>query len=103
MSFYRIDSLADTAPGVFGVLEPLTNELVSPDEFDVMIVPLVAFDERCGRIGYGGGYYDRYLPFTHCPSIGLAFERQRIDDTMPEVHDHALDMIITETSIYHQI
>ena len=67
------------------------------NQIDLIIVPGIAFDLKKHRIGYGGGYYDRFLP--ECPQatwMGLAFEEQLIPDTLPQSWDVALHFIVTE-------
>lgn len=65
---------------------------------DVVLLPLVAFDRRGFRLGYGGGYFDRTLvaivppPFT----VGVGFEIARVDTIQPQQHDIALDAVVTE-------
>ena len=66
---------------------------------DVTVVPLIAFDEKLNRIGFGGGYYDRYLSRNATKAIGIAFDEQQCDDIEPEETDVALDMIITPTRV----
>lgn len=72
-----------------------------PDEtYDVIIVPLLAFDERLHRIGYGGGWYDRFLSKQPLAMlIGLGYDFQKVHELPIEEHDIALDMIITESGI----
>lgn len=65
----------------------------------VTIVPLLAFDERLYRLGYGKGYYDRFLSGANTVSVGLAFEAQCCADVRQEAHDVPLDMIVTEHRI----
>lgn len=80
---------------------PIT--LVKPEKIDVIICPIVAFDNQCNRLGYGGGYYDRYLPRL-TPStlkIGVAFSCQEVNRISPDPHDVPLDIIITENNTYH--
>ena len=60
MKFYQIHTFDDLATGTFGILEPVTNECISNNE-GLMIMPGVVFDINCHRIGYGKGFYDRYL------------------------------------------
>ena len=72
-----------------------------PDEVDLVIVPLVAFDENGNRIGHGGGYYDRFLKkYPRAKKIGLAYELQKIDEVPAEPHDVPLDAVITEAQVY---
>lgn len=87
----------------FGIEEPdvLSTLAISPDELDLMIVPLVAFDERGMRLGRGGGYYDRTLAHAK-PSLlmGVAYEFQRQPYLEAQAWDIPLDLIITEKTIY---
>ncbi|HHW48021.1 MAG TPA: 5-formyltetrahydrofolate cyclo-ligase [Clostridiaceae bacterium] len=97
------DILLDTEPGFYGIMEPVRNpgNLVRPDEIDIVLVPGVAFSEGRYRIGYGAGYYDRFLKKvrTDCIKIGIAFEFQVLKSIPVEEHDVPLDMIITEERI----
>lgn len=80
----------------FGTLAP--SELAPLVEPDVIIMPLLGFDRRGTRLGYGGGYYDRTLErLNKRPRlVGLAFAAQELDDIPRESHDIPLDVIITE-------
>lgn len=83
----------------YGMREPnpKTCPAFPPDQIDLTIVPGVAFDRHGHRIGYGGGYYDRFLRL--CPQavcMGLAFEAQLIEDTLPQSRDVQLHRIVTE-------
>ena len=84
--------------GAFGVLEPLRQTFIEPQDLDVILVPLVGFKDT-KRIGYGGGYYDRYLPQSSALKIGLAFDCQEMKDIIWHEKDQELDLIITETKI----
>jgi 5-formyltetrahydrofolate cyclo-ligase len=86
-----------TSAAVWGIQEPLASaELLEPD---VLLVPLLAFDARGYRLGYGGGFYDRTIaglrarkPVT---AIGLAFDEQRVDDVPHSAEDQRLDWVLT--------
>ena len=83
----------------YGMREPnpMTCTPFPPDQIDLIIVPGVAFDRKGHRLGYGGGYYDRFLP--QCPQsvwMGLAFEAQLVSDTFPQPWDLPLHYIVTE-------
>ncbi len=98
-----MDLEKDLKPGVFGILEPRKESasLFNAGEIDLIVVPGVAFDEKRNRIGYGAGFYDRFLKSVKpdCLKIGIAFEFQ-IYNTIPiEEHDMPLDLIITENRI----
>jgi 5-formyltetrahydrofolate cyclo-ligase len=88
--------------GAFGLLEPkATQPEVRPD---VVLVPLLAFDRRGGRLGYGKGYYDRTLARLRSGprppvAIGLAFAEQEVEDVPTGPDDVALDAVITEQAL----
>ena len=71
--------------------------IVPAEAFDMIVVPLVAFDRAGARLGYGGGCYDRYLPMLSpaCQIIGIAFEEQRVDHVPTDAHDLPLPHIIS--------
>ncbi|MFZ5634477.1 MAG: 5-formyltetrahydrofolate cyclo-ligase [Bacillota bacterium] len=90
----------DLAPGAWGIPEPGPECVrpVDPAELDLVIVPGVAFDVRGNRLGYGGGFYDRFLPRTRPGTVYLApaFEVQVVDDVFPGPHDVPVHIIVTE-------
>lgn len=98
---YRVRDLAtDLVPGVWGIPEPdpLRCAVVPPGEIDWMLLPGLAFDRRGGRLGYGGGYYDRLLPqLPRLKRIAAAFECQVVDAVPRGPHDVPMDRLITET------
>ena len=71
--------------------------IVPAEDLDMIIVPLVAFDQTGARLGYGGGCYDRYLPMLPpvCQIVGIAFDEQRIDHVPTDAHDLPLPHIIS--------
>ena len=71
--------------------------IVPADVLDMIIVPLVAFDQTGARLGYGGGCYDRYLPTlsTTCQIIGIAFDEQRVNHVPTNAHDLPLPHIVS--------
>jgi len=76
------------------------NEVEAP-HFDAVIVPMLGFDTSLHRIGYGGGYYDKFLAIqSHARKIGVCFDLGRVQQVPEEPHDVALDTIITESNIY---
>jgi 5-formyltetrahydrofolate cyclo-ligase len=84
----------------FGIPEPVSSKILYPD---VLLVPLVAFDNNLNRLGYGGGFYDRYIEkiekIKKVVKIGLAFSCQKIASVPMTKYDKKLDFIITEEKI----
>lgn len=91
-----MDALTD---GTFGILspDPMRGNIVAPEEIDVIIVPGAAFDENGGRLGLGGGYYDRFLPRAgNAVRLVLAFDFQIVPDVPMGAQDARVDVILTE-------
>ena len=89
-----------TVRGTFGAPIPEAGDWMTPG---ILIVPLVAFDRRGGRLGYGGGFYDRTLQALRAAgpvlAIGFAFAAQEVDDLPLEATDQPLDLIVTERGV----
>ena len=102
LTWSELKSLDHLEPGAFGVPEPRANRrrLVAPAPHAVALVPCVAFAASRHRMGYGKGYFDRFLARHHGPSIGLAYEMQRVDEIPVEDHDIPLDIIVTDSGTY---
>ena len=85
----------------FGAMEPSAGRAVEPERVDAVIVPGVAFDRRGGRVGYGGGYYDRFLAMTRpgVPAIAIAFGLQVVERVPEGRMDRRLDAIVTEDEV----
>jgi 5-formyltetrahydrofolate cyclo-ligase len=91
-------------PNRFGIPEPVTpREWFAPFQLDLVMVPLLAFDRRGNRLGYGGGYYDRSFAFlkdqlrpTEPLLVGIAYDFQELSDIVPESWDVTLDFIATD-------
>jgi len=98
----RIDSFDELATGHYGIREPRADRLrvVPPGEIDAVLVPAVAFDRRGYRVGYGGGYYDRFLPkVPHAAKIGAAFACQIVPEVPTDHYDLAVERVVTEEGI----
>ena len=84
----------------FGIPEPVSSKIFYPD---ILLVPLVAYDSSLNRLGYGGGYYDRYIEkiekIKKVTKIGLAFSFQKISSIPINQYDKRLDFIVTEKEI----
>lgn len=93
----------DLEVGKYGIYEPKSEciKQIEPKEIDFVIVPGVAFDLKRNRIGYGAGYYDRFLRLLRpdCLKVGVAFEEQLIKEVPINEFDVALDMLITNQRI----
>lgn len=89
-------------PNTFGILEPSSGETLQPDQFDLVFVPLVAVEQRGYRVGYGKGYYDRFLSACkkEVTTVGFSFFEPlpSIDDL--EAHDVPLSFCITPFHTY---
>lgn len=93
-----INSIDNLKESKFKILEP-TGESEEIDEKTLVIVPGVAFSEKGERIGYGGGYYDRFLEDKNNLLIALSYECQIYNDLPVEKHDIRIPIIITEERI----
>ena len=95
----------DLRIGAYGILEPVpeTTQPVNPRDIDLVLVPGSVFGHNCGRYGYGGGFYDRFLSQKAFQAfrIGLSYEIQLVSSLTLQSHDQKMDMIITEKQIIH--
>lgn len=97
--------LSKLEEGPYGILQPPKTEVsISPQLLDLVIVPGTVFDLNCQRIGYGAGYYDRFLPSLNpkVTIIGLAYELQLVDRIQTDKYDCPMDIVITEKRIIRQ-
>lgn len=97
MNFYKIDSFDDLEDNGFGLQEPKKSKdlPLAKEQMDLMVVPGLAFTREGLRLGYGGGFYDRYLPGVRAVTMALAFPIQIIPFIPMEEHDQKIDHIIT--------
>lgn len=84
--------------GAFGIAAPVSDEIIPPEAIDLFIVPGIAFDYACNRLGRGRGYYDRYLSGIDKPAIGLCFDFQLVDSLPSEKHDKKMTLVLTESN-----
>lgn len=100
LEFSRWEPGCALRAGPFGAQVPLEDGFFAPE---IVIVPLVAFDRRGGRLGYGGGFYDRTLEQLRAAratlAIGFAYAAQEANGLPLEPTDQPLDMIVTETGV----
>ncbi len=100
MSFFKVDSVGDLAFGSFGILEPKdTCKKYIPQENDLVIVPALSVDKKGYRIGYGKGYYDRFLKNFNGVSICPCYEKM-VTDTLPiDENDIKINILVTENQL----
>ncbi len=98
----EIKSFDELQKGTFGILEPPKDlfRKVPISEFDLVIVPGVAFDLAGHRIGFGGGFYDEFLGNVKATKIALAYEFQRVDKIPTRPEDEQVDILISEKNVY---
>lgn len=108
MDFYKISSYKQLEKGAYGILEPVSEDMYVNNNYDkpkdIIIMPGLIFDSDGNRLGYGGGYYDRYL-FKHknLYKAAICFDFQIIDNNIifAEPHDVKPDIIITDKRIIY--
>ena len=96
MDFYKWSFSELLKINKYGIPEPEAKNIIYPD---ILLIPLVAFDKNLNRLGYGGGYYDRFIAKLSkkkkIVKIGLAFSCQKIDKVPISVYDQKLDYVVT--------
>lgn len=104
LHFYEIRSFSDIKQQFRNIYEPIPSlcRSITADEFDLMIVPGLAFDRQLFRLGFGGGFYDRYLQGKNIFFCSLALDFQLVEQLPTESHDIPLDALITEKGIYYR-
>ncbi len=98
MKFYLIESLDNLIEGKFGIpsVDVSSSEQISDFEDTLCIVPGVSFDNNCSRLGYGGGYYDRFLSVYNVVTLGVCYEVCISDNIPCEIFDIKMDYVLTE-------
>ena len=100
MNFFKWSNNEPLKINKFGIPEPVSSRIFYPD---ILLIPLVAFDSNLNRLGYGEGFYDRYIQkiekIKKIIKIGLAFSFQKTSSIPVNQHDKRLDFIITEKEI----
>jgi 5-formyltetrahydrofolate cyclo-ligase len=102
MQFRKIGSFDQLERGYFGLLEPMIakTEKVSEKEMDLLVVPGLAFTKSGYRLGFGGGYYDRFLSYYKGPALSLAFDVQVLPVLPVEKHDIPVSKLVTPERVY---
>lgn len=105
MNFYEVCSTNDLVPGAFGILEPsgIDTGIYKPEEAKkrkvCVLLPGLAFDLSGNRLGYGAGYYDRYMPRIDAVAVGFCFDEQIIDRVPIAKYDYPVDYLVSDTEI----
>lgn len=89
--------------GPMGLVQPnprMATWLDDAGAIDMVVVPGVAFDRRGHRIGFGGGFYDRFLATVSCAKVGLCYDALVLGAIPDEVHDVAMDIVVAESAVY---
>lgn len=103
LSLHLVDDPAELVVRSFGIPEPPDGAPeVDPAELDAVIVPGVAFDAACGRLGHGAGYYDRLLSSLEpgVPLIALGFDEQMLGEVPCEPHDVRMHVVVTPSAVH---
>jgi 5-formyltetrahydrofolate cyclo-ligase len=92
-------------PGHAGILEPAAScDWAAPLDFDLVLVPGVAFDSSCARLGFGGGFYDALLPSLppDVATVGLAYDEQIVEQVPSEAHDERVSVVVTPSGVHRR-
>lgn len=100
ISFYRVRDMKDFKEGTFHVMEPESKELLSCNK-PLILTPGLVFDSKKNRMGYGKGYYDRYISrFPEAITVGIAYESQMTSEVPMDFGDIPMKYMITEKRIW---
>lgn len=100
MRFFWLDDLDAVAPGFYGIPEPGEGARVAEDEDALILMPGLAFDGRGYRVGYGGGYYDRYLArHPDHPTLALCYDFQIVEEVPVDEHDIPVQLMLTAPTV----
>ena len=100
MKVYAITSLDDLEAGAYGIMEPKDYcEEISPHNIDLAFVPCVTCNKKGDRLGYGGGFYDRYLSQTDARRVILCRERIMVSEIPTEEHDLKMEVVVSENGM----
>lgn len=101
MDFRILNAFEDAEEAFAGIREPIPErtEPVAPHDIDLLVVPGLVFDEKGYRIGFGGGFYDRFLVKYKGLTVSLAFEMQLVDSLPAESFDLPVDIIVTNQRV----
>jgi 5-formyltetrahydrofolate cyclo-ligase len=97
MEFYSYTENTSLISGAYNILEPDSKDVLVPDSDTLIIMPGAVFSKDRERIGYGGGYYDRYLAaHPECKTVAVAYDFQILEQIPYEEHDICPDLVVSE-------
>ena len=100
---YILDPETDLTPGMYGIYEPSAEApAAAPEDFDLILVPCCSCSHTGKRLGFGGGFYDRYLKQTSAVTIVLCREKLTVSQIPSEPFDRDMDIVLTEAGIFRQ-
>lgn len=95
MNFIYLDDLSQVAPSSMGIPEPVADAPIARDETALVLMPGLAFDQKGNRMGYGGGYYDKFLAQEpNHPTVALCYDFQMVDVIPTDTYDIPVDLVI---------
>lgn len=97
----EITSMDNLTPNKWGIFEPPVINKVDPQELDVVIIPMAAADKKGNRLGYGKGFYDRFLSNTNALKVGFIFNDFIFDEIPAENFDIKMDVLISERGLIY--
>ncbi len=101
MVAYQIESLAQLKEGAYGILEPDASKSIeiSPSQIELALIPCLSANRKGQRIGYGGGFYDKYLEQTDAMRVVLCREQLMREDIPVEKYDRLMDVVVSEEKV----
>lgn len=100
MDFYCLDDLHELKKNKYGILEPTTDIVINSADIDILIIPGIVFDTNKNRIGFGKGFYDRYLQKSEIYKVGLCFDEQISDEIIDvDEFDIKMDLLVSDKRI----
>lgn len=103
LKLYYLNNFDELVEGSYGILEPDPKKAIEAniEDVDLVIVPGSVFDEKGGRIGYGGGFYDRLLPSIRkeVKTVAISFDFQVIEEVPMGYYDRRVDIIVTDKRV----
>jgi 5-formyltetrahydrofolate cyclo-ligase len=111
LELFRFHDFSDLSPRTLGILEPKTelrardDRRVAVEDIDLFVIPGLAFDRDCGRLGYGKGYFDGLLKLARPDALfaAVAFECQLFEAVPMLPRDVRVDMVVTESNLYRRV